>query len=388
MVWALAPGGTLSVLRDWVPRLAERGEVSIVTLGPNVASLGVPTVELGGGWSHPFRFPNVIGYVARMALAARGRARDGGRTVLVPQDALATGAAAALVSMATGARVAVMEHGSAAAVETDRFWRERRRHGVASRLREWPLRATLGGLRRLAMRRMDVALLAGDDAVATYRSRGAQAERLLRYRFGVDTERFHPPSDEERAAARRRWEVDDRSAILTVGRLAAEKGVPDLIAAVASLPAKLRPKLLVAGDGPLRGALERAADAAGIDASFVGALDPADVASIAHAADVFVYAGLRGANTPFAVLEAMASGLPVVATTAPPVHRAMLADGRGSAVDPGDRDAMRAAILAYLDERAAARAAGAAARRYVVEHHAPSRVDEAVDALIERLSPG
>jgi glycosyltransferase involved in cell wall biosynthesis len=388
MVWAVAPGGTLSVLRDWVPRLAERGDVSIVTLGPNRASLGVPTVELGGRWSHPLRFPYLMGYVARMALAATRRARGSGRTVLVPQDALATGAAAALASMTTGARVAVMEHGSAEAIETDRFWRERRHQGSASRLREWPLRATLGLLHRLVVRRMDVALVAGDEALATYRSRGVPADRLLRYRFGIDLDRFHPPSEDERAAARRRWAVGDRGVILTAGRLAPEKGLPDLIAVIGSLPAELRPMLLVAGEGPLRDTLERAAEAAGVDASFVGSLDPAGVASVAHAADVFAYAGLRGANTPFAVLEAMASGLPVVATAAPAVHRRMLADGRGSAVDPGDRDAIRAAIEAYLREPAAGRAAGAAARRYVVEHHAPAQVDAAVDALIKRLGLG
>jgi glycosyltransferase involved in cell wall biosynthesis len=388
MVWALAPGGTLSVLRDWVPRLAERGDVAVVALGPNRASLGVPTVELGGGWSHPFRFPNVVGYVARMGLSAANGARGHRRTVLVPQDALATGAAATIASLATGARVVVMEHGSAAAVGTDRFWRERRRRGLAARLREWPLRAALGLLHRVVLRRMDVALVAGDDALATYRSRGVTADRLLRYWFGIDLERFRPPSEEERAAARRRWAVGDRSVVLTTGRLAPEKGIPDLIAVVGSLPAELRPLLLVAGDGPLRSALEREAEASGIDASFVGSLEPADVASVAHAADVFVYAGLRGANTPFAVLEAMACGLPVVATTAPAVHGAMLADGRGSPVAPGDRDAMRAAILAYLHEPAEGRAAGAAARRYVVEHHGPAQVDEAVDTLIGRLGLG
>jgi phosphatidyl-myo-inositol dimannoside synthase len=146
--------------------------------------------------------------------------------------------------------------------------------------------------------------------------------------------------------------------------------------------------LLVAGDGPLRRSLERDAAEAGVDGSFVGSLDPADVASVMHAADVFAYAGLRGANTPFAVLEAMTSGLPVVATSAPAVHRAMLADGRGTAIEPGDRDALRIAILAYLLDPAAAAAAGAAARDYVAENHAPAQVGEAVEALMERLQLG
>lgn len=388
MVWGVVPGGTFSVLRDWVPRLAERGDVSIVSLGPNRASLGVPTVTLGDRWSHPFRFPHVIGYVTRMALAAMRQARGGGCTVLVPQDALATGAAAVIAGLVTGAPVVVMEHGSAAAVETEGFWRERPSRGIVGALRQGLLRAVLRMLHRLVLRRMEVALVAGDGEVETYRARGVARARLLRYHFGVDLDLFHPASEAERAAARRRWGVEGPGAvILNVGRLAPEKGLDDLVAAVAGLPEDLAPCLVVAGDGPLRAHLERAAAAAGIDATLVGGLDAANVASILHAADCFVYSAFRGANTPFAVLEAMASGLPVVATAAPTIHRAMLADGRGTAIDPGDRAALRVGLLHYLRDPAAAARAGAAARRYVVANHSPARVDEAVDALTRRLWP-
>ena len=174
---------------------------------------------------------------------------------------------------------------------------------------------------------------------------------------------------------------------MSVGRLAPEKGVDDLITAVAGLPAGLAPRLLIAGDGPLRAQLERAAANAGVAATFVGALEPDDVASIMRAADCFAYSALRGANTPFAVLEAMASGLPVVATAAPPVHRAMLADGRGTAIEPGDQAALRDGIDHWLRDRPSAAAAGRAARGYVEMNHSPARIDEAVDALIGRLWP-
>jgi glycosyltransferase involved in cell wall biosynthesis len=387
LVWAVVPGGTLSVLRDWVPRLAERGDVSIVTLGPDRASLGVPTITLGGRRSHPYRFPNALGYVARMAIAAVRSTRGGRATVLMPQDTLATGAAAVIAALVSGARVAVMEHGSAAAVETDRFWRERTGTSPLSAMRARLMRLMLRVMHRLVLRRMDVALLAGDDEVASFRASGVGNHRLMRYRFGIDLDRFHPPSGAERAEARRRWGVDQGSrVILSVGRLAPEKGVEDLVAAVAGLPADLDPRLVVAGDGPLRADLERATATAGVTATFVGGLEAEDVAVILHAADCFVYPALRGANTPFAVLEAMASGLPVVATTAPAVHGAMLADGRGVAIEPGDRDAMRAGIIRFLRDPQGAAAAGAAARRYVATHHTPGRVDEAVDALLERLA--
>lgn len=388
MVWGLVPGGTLSVLRDWVPRLAGHGEVTIVSLGPNRASLGVPTVALGGRWSHPLRFPQMLGYVARMAVAAARHARGGGTTVLMPQDALATGAAAVIAALAGGARVAVMEHGSAEAVETDRFWRERSA-GTAAALRNGILRAILRALNRLVLRRMDVALVAGDDAVATYRSRGVPEGRLLRYRFGVDLERFHPATDAERADARRRWGVrGSGSVVVSISRLAPEKGVDDLVGALAALPDGEAATLLVAGDGPLRDELERAVAAAGVAAIFVGRVEPDDVVSVLHAADCFVYAARRGANTPYAVLEAMAVGLPVVATTAPAIHRSMLDDGRGIAVEPGDRDALRDGILQFLHDPPRAATAGAAARSYVEAHHSPAEADGAVDALVRRLWPG
>jgi glycosyltransferase involved in cell wall biosynthesis len=387
MVWGLVPGGTLSVLRDWVPRLAGHGEVTILSLGPNRASLGVPTVALGGRWSHPLRFPQMLAYVARMAIAAARQARGGASTVLVPQDALATGAAAVIAAMSGRGRVAVMEHGSAEAVETDRFWRERSA-GTAAALRNRLLRAILRTLNRFVLRRMVVALVAGNDAAATYRSRGVAEDRLLRYRFGVDLDRFRPATEAERADARRRWGVEgDRAVVVSVGRLAPEKGVDDLVRAVAALPEGVAPALLVAGDGPLRHELERAADAAAVAATFVGRVEPDDVVSVLHAADCFVYPARRGANTPFAVLEAMAAGLAVVATTAPAIHRSMLADGRGIAVEPGDRDALGDGVLAFMGDRPRAAAAGAAARRYVETHHSPAEADRAVDALVRRLWP-
>lgn len=380
-VWGLTPGGTLSVLREWIPRLERAGSVSVASLGPNRASLGVPTVEIGRRWSHPLRFPQVLGYVARMAVACGRMARRPGRPILIAQDGLATGAAAALAAAFSGARLIVMEHGSAEAIGTERFWRDRYPPaGRFGHVRQRLLRVTLRGLQRWVMRRIDLVLIAGDEALAVYRAHGVRDDRVVRYQFSVDLDRFHPPTATERAEARQRWGVTgDAPVVISVARLAPEKGIDDIIAAMGT---RHDATLLIAGDGPLRPQLEGDAP---VNARFVGRLEPNEVASLHRAADVFVYAGRQGANTPYAVLEAMASGLPVVATTAPEVHRAMLADGRGVAVPPGDRAALTAALGELLGDPDRRSAAGAAARAYVETNHAPARLDAEVEAFLSRL---
>jgi hypothetical protein len=66
----------------------------------------------------------------------------------------------------------------------------------------------------------------------------------------------------------------------------------------------------------------------------------------------------------------------------------MLADGRGMAVEPGDREALRAGILRYLRDPGGAATAGAAARRYVEANHSPAEADRAVEALVARVESG
>ena len=114
----------------------------------------------------------------------------------------------------------------------------------------------------------------------------------------------------------------------------------------------------------------------------MGALDdPADVAELLAAADIFVYAGRQGTNTPYAVLEAMAAGLAVVASTEPAVHGPMLAEGRGIAVPPADVGALRAALDQLLAAPRLRAECGRRARAYVEEHHAPSVLDAELAAV-------
>lgn len=383
VTWSFAPGGTYSVLRTWIPRLRRHGTVMGLSHGPDGLDPGIPVVHAGSRRSHPLRFPGVLIYLLRMTRAARRLGGDD--VVLIAQDSLATGAAAVLAARVSGATSVVMEHGTAEAIRSRYFWRERwGPSGRAGRLRQPILEGCVRLLHRVALRGARLALLAGDEAEAVYRASGVPAERILRFHFAVDVERFHPAGASERAAAREQLGLpQDRLVLLSVSRLAPEKGLDDLLSAAASSHGT--PLVVLAGEGRERTALETLAATLRVEARFAGEQDPAGVARLLRAADIFVYAGRQGANTPYAVLEAMAGGLAVIATTAPAVHAVMLADGRGIAVPPGDRMGMTAAVDALAADPTLRSSMGVAARAYVERFHSPATLDAEVDAFVTRI---
>lgn len=386
--WTAAPGGTLSVLRRLIPELARHGAVRAVLHGPLHASLGVPTRIAGGRGSHPMRFPGIWLYLARMTIAAIRAVRHDRFAVLLPQDSLATGAAAVLAGRLTGAPVMLVEHGNATALRGDAFWRElRARPGRLGRLRMPLLRWSLRLLNQIAMRGTDIALLGGDEAGALYRAAGLTADRIARYHFPVDTQRFHPPA---RGTAEARAPLGLPAVAFVVGsvsRLEPEKGLEEIVDA-AALCGVHDIHLVFGGDGSLAASLAQRAAARDVPATFTGSLDPYDVAQLLRACDTFVYAGHRGANTPYAVLEAMATGLPTIATDEPPAHRHLLANGAGWVVRPHHPEEIASALALIAADPQAARAAGRAARRRVEAEHDASRFENEIAAAVRLVAEG
>ncbi len=124
---------------------------------------------------------------------------------------------------------------------------------------------------------------------------------------GVDGARFHP--NQRRLEIRRALGIrDDELALLSVGRLAPEKGIALAIEAARAIRATRPARLVVVGDGPLR----RTLSAANPDARFLGHLDGDDLARHYASADLFLFPS-RTETFGNVVLEAMASGLPVIA---------------------------------------------------------------------------
>jgi glycosyltransferase involved in cell wall biosynthesis len=150
--------------------------------------------------------------------------------------------------------------------------------------------------------------------------------------------------------------------IAWAGRLAGEKGVDDLFRAAAGLGVGGRSvELLVIGDGPQRAALELRAERLGIAERTVWAgyvADPSAYLDLLRTADLFVLPS-RAEGVPKVLAEAMAAGVPVIATRTGACAQICGDGARGMLVDPGDPEALSRAIVVAMDDgrgRAARRA--------------------------------
>jgi phosphatidyl-myo-inositol dimannoside synthase len=199
---------------------------------------------------------------------------------------------------------------------------------------------------------------------------GAPAERLEVVPYGVDVLRFRPAPD-ARASVRAAAGIDTTTPLLfAAGRLVRKKGFEYLIDALRSVDGRVQ--LAIAGAGDLDAELRARAAAAGVAdrVRFLGDLRQDAVASWLAAADVAVVPSVRDDSgnvdgLPNTVLEALASGTPVVATPAGGIASA-IDDGRtGLLVAERDTVALAGAIRALLAEPARRAAIGAAARAAV-----------------------
>ena len=174
--------------------------------------------------------------------------------------------------------------------------------------------------------------------------------------------------------------------VVAVGRLVEKKGFGDLVAAAALLRAPAR--VVIAGDGPLRPALEQQVADLGLGGvvELAGAVSPAAVRDLLEEADVLAMPCVVAADgdrdsMPVVVKEALAMEVPVVATDEvglPEVVR----PAWGRLVAPRDPPALAAALEEVLDRPAQAREGmGRAGRAFVGEHANSAREAERLTGL-------
>jgi glycosyltransferase involved in cell wall biosynthesis len=262
----------------------------------------------------------------------------------------------------------------------------------------WPKRAAFMGLEWIGGRFTDTLFTQSEEDAATARSYGlCRTGDILAIGNGSDPERFCParPGDPGRRELRRSLGADDgTSVIAVVGRLVAEKGYPELFEAMRKVDAQL----WVIGErlGSDHAAdIDRAIDAAQTDPTLRRRIRllgyRADVPALLRAADIFVLPSHRE-GMPRSIIEAMLSGLPVVATDIRGAREEVLEGQTGSLVPVRDPAALARALARLAADPAMRRRQGEAglarAREIYVEEKIVRRQLEHLHLLASAPEPG
>lgn len=214
-------------------------------------------------------------------------------------------------------------------------------------------------------RRATLTLAPGTAAVQ--RLEGLGVDRIRRWGRGVDAERFHPG---RRSAAWRARIAPGETVVGYVGRLAPEKQVEDLRA----LSGLAGVRVVIVGDGPARAHLERVLP----DAVFTGHLDGDDLAEALASFDVFVHPG-ESETFGQTIQEALASGVPVVATGAGGPVDLVRSSIDGWLYRPGDLADLRGRVADLAGDAAKRAAFASAARESVRERTWAALGDQLID---------
>jgi glycosyltransferase involved in cell wall biosynthesis len=223
-------------------------------------------------------------------------------------------------------------------------------------------------LDRLVLRWMDRVVCVSAAQAARVRRAGVPGERVVVIRNAIDADAFTDASRSCRDLMQSWFSRPRRRIVAAAGRLSPEKG-PDQFIAAAALMARRDPDVgfVLFGDGPLREMLARQIADCGLSGSFVLAGFRSDVQRFLPACDLIVLSSWTE-GLPVIVLEALAAGVPVVATSVGGAPEVVQEGINGFLVPPGDPPALTQRIEDVLSDDARRRSMGQEGRRRIRQH--------------------
>jgi glycosyltransferase involved in cell wall biosynthesis len=210
---------------------------------------------------------------------------------------------------------------------------------------------------------MDHIYVSSESSYQELTERGIPAKKIRILPRGIDTELFHPKK--RFASGKGKYFAEKEITLLYVGRISREKNLPLLVQAYRTLSAKDKNlRLLVVGDGPYLN--EMVASLQGTKCNFTGYLKGEELSAAYAAADIFVFPSTTD-TFGNVILEAQASGLPVIVSDQGGPCENMLPEKTGLITAGNNADSLAQAIatLAAAPERRAAM--GIAARAFMEE---------------------
>jgi glycosyltransferase involved in cell wall biosynthesis len=206
-------------------------------------------------------------------------------------------------------------------------------------------------------------------------------KRIRLWPQGVDARRFSPDRASEKWRERLSDGHPEDGLLLYVGRLAPEKGIERLKAILREVPGT---RLAVVGDGPAREDLER--EFLGAPAVFTGVLQGEDLAAAYASADAFLFPSTTD-TLGLAMLEALASGLPVIAARSGPSHEIVSEDENGLLYEANSPSSLVAAVRRLFSDDGFREALSRRARETAEERDWPSSTRALRGYYREALGP-
>jgi len=238
-------------------------------------------------------------------------------------------------------------------------------------------------LRRLRMawwvapliKRLDRFIVMSEEMRAEWCEAGVDPSNIALIHNGIDTETYAPvPSDSA-----------PRFAAVSVARLSPEKGLDVLLQAWSRVVERLpEARLCLVGDGPQRADLERHAQSRGLDGSVTFSGSVPDVRPFLRASEAFVLSS-RSEGMPNALLQAMAMGLPCIATRVGAVSQVIQDRLNGRLVPSNDPDELARALCALLGDPDQARRLGGEARKTIEGAYSLQRMVDRYLAEYQKL---
>jgi glycosyltransferase involved in cell wall biosynthesis len=355
----------------------------------------------------PLYFPFAWFYVATGMIKFLSLMRRGaGYHLLLPQDGIFSAAFAGLAGKLTGVQVLCIDHGdlSLFTPRNSQIYRQERIAAITTKNWPWFVRFAARSLlrfywpsrylaARIAAQLVDHYLIPGvpDDSIDEgCRIVGIPPERVTRFGSMIDMNHHAVLDTQDRNKLREQKQLPADSIVVTIAcRLSAEKGLHialesiDRALALLPQPRHKEVRVVIAGDGPLRRELEQNVRQRNLEqvCLFWGELRPDQVHELLSISDIFLYTSTRGACMAMAVLEAMAAGCAVIASTEPLANAVLLDEGRGIAVLPGNVNQTSEALLSLLSDVPLCHHMGILAREYICDHHNPTQFKQLLLAV-------
>jgi len=212
----------------------------------------------------------------------------------------------------------------------------------------------------------------------------AAPEKYVTIRSGIELDRFRSPSRPREALRAELGIPSDVAVVGTVTRLSPQKAPLDFVDAASQVVAQRQDAhFVIVGDGPLRADVEARVTALGLTERVHLTGLRRDVPDLMHSFDVFALTSLWE-GLPRVLPQAMAAGLPIVATAVDGNAEAVTDGVNGLLPPPGDPRAMAVALLRLLEDPPLARRMGEAGRTRAEEFGARKMICD-VAALYEAL---